>query len=577
MAADSMTNGEIADLIDTLGDLYELDGAVVYRVLAYRKAASRFRETSDSVWRLSAQGRLTELADVGDTIAEKVGQLRETGTMEALEKLRARIPESLVEIMRIPGLGAKTARKLWQELEITTIGQLEAAARDGRLAELPGFGEKKQATILEQLAAGTQPRKGRIRLDQALELVDQVLGPLRAHPACQAADEAGSLRRRVETVGDIDLIAASPAPRELTDWFVALPFVSSVIGHGDTKGSILTHNGVQMDLRVVPHESYGNLLQHFTGSKAHNVAMREDASARKLKVSEWGIEDEETGEVFRTPDEDAVYRHLGYEPIPPELREHLGELAQAREGRLPQLVTTAELRGDLHTHTDWSDGKHTLAELVAAARAHGHDYLAVTDHSAGVGMGIGLEADDLRRQIEQIRELDATLDDLHVLAGCEVDIMGDGRLYLPDDVLAELDWVVASLHVAQRQGSARITSRLVAAAEHPAVDVIGHPSGRLLGKREGYEFDVEAVVAACAEHGTMLEINAQPHRLDLRPQHARVAIAAGVPLVISTDAHRIGSLGFQHFGVAMARRAGATSGEIANTRGLAELRALARR
>ena len=406
MAADSMTNGEIADLIDTLGDLYELDGAVVYRVLAYRKAAARFRETPESVWRLSEQGRLTELADVGDTIAQKIGQLRETGTIEALEKLRARIPETLVEIVRIPGLGAKTARKLWQDLGITTAAQLEQAARDGRLAETPGFGAKKQATILEQLAAGVPQRKGRIRLDQALDLVAQVLGPLREHPACSAADEAGSLRRRVETVGDIDLIAASADPRALTDWFVALPFVASVIGHGDTKGSIVTHNGVQMDLRVVPHASYGNLLQHFTGSKAHNVALREEASARMLKVSEWGIEDEQTGEVFRTADEHEVYRHLGYEPIPPELREHVGELALAREARLPELVTTADLRGDLHTHTDWSDGKHTLVELVAAARAHGHEYLAVTDHSAGVGMGIGLEADDIRRQIEQIRELD---------------------------------------------------------------------------------------------------------------------------------------------------------------------------
>ena len=573
----AMMNGEIADQLELLGDLYELDGAVVYRVLAYRKAASRFRETPESVWRLSEEGRLTELADVGDTIAQKIGQLRETGTMEALEKLRAKVPESLVEIMRLPGLGAKTARKLWQELNITTLAELELAARSGVLADLPGFGEKKQATILELIEAGATPRKGRIRLDQALELADAIVADLRANPGCLAADAAGSLRRRVETVGDVDVIAAAEDARALTDWFAAQPFVAKVIGHGDTKASIITHNGVQIDLRVVPHESYGNLLQHFTGSKAHNVAMREEASARELKVSEWGIENEQTGEVFRTTDEDEVYRHLGYAPIPPELREHTGELVLAREGKLPTLVALSDLRGDLHTHTDWSDGKHTLAALVAAAQAHGHHYLAVTDHSAGVGMGIGLEADDIRRQIEEIRAINAGLDGFELLAGCEVDIMGDGSLYFPDDVLAELDWAVASIHVAQRQDRDRLTKRLLNAAQHPSIDVIGHPSGRLIGKREGYDFDVEAVVASCAEHRTFLEINCDPHRLDLRPAHARLAKESGVKLVLSTDAHQLESLNLQRFGIMMARRAGLTAADVANTLSYGELRAAGKR
>ncbi len=570
-----LRNGEIADLFDLLGDLYELDGAVVYRVLAYRKAAKRFRETAESVWTLSEQGRLTELDDIGDTIATKVGELRETGTMQALEKLRGRVPESLVELVRLPGLGAKTARKLWQELEITTLAELEAAARDGRLRELPGFGERKEQQLLAQLEAGAAPRKRVFRLDQALELARTVLEPLRAHPACERADEAGSLRRRAESVGDVDVIAASADGPALTAWLVAQPFVAEVIGQGATKASILTHNGVQLDLRVVPLASYGNLLQHFTGSKGHNVRMREDAQRRGMSVSEWGIEDTETGEVFRTPDEDEVYRHLGYEPIPPELREDNGELELARRGALPELVELGDLRGDLHMHTDWSDGKHSLLDLVEAARAHGHEYIAVTDHSAGVGMGIGLEADGVRRQIEAVQRVRETLDDgFALLAGCEVDIMGDGSLYLPDDVLAELDWVVASLHVAQRQAPDRITKRLLAAAEHPCVDVIGHPSGRLIGEREGYEFDVEAIVAACAANGTFIEINAQPHRLDLRPAHARLALAAGVKLVISTDAHRLAAIDYQELGVFMARRAGATKDDVANTRPLAELAAL---
>ena len=288
----------------------------------------------------------------------------------------------------------------------------------------------------------------------------------------------------------------------------------------------MTHNGVQLDLRVVPLESYGNLLQHFTGSKGHNVRMREEAQKRGLSVSEWGITNEETGEVFRTPDEDEVYRHLGYQPIPPELRENNGELELARRNELPVLVEVGDMRGDLHLHSDWSgDGKHPLLDVVAAVREHGHEYMAITDHSGGVGMGIGLEADDVRRQIEAVHLIRETLDGFELLAGCEVDIMGDGSLYLPDDLLGELDWVLASLHVAQRQDADRMTKRLLAAAEHPSVDAIGHPSGRMIGKREGYDFDVEAVVAACAEHGTFLEINAQPHRLDLRPAHARLAVA----------------------------------------------------
>ena len=336
-----------------------------------------------------------------------------------------------------------------------------------------------------------------------------MLEPLRAHPACERADEAGSLRRRAETVGDVDVIAAATDGPALTAWLVEQPFVAEVLGQGTTKASVLTHNGVQLDLRVVPPESYGNLLQHFTGSKGHNVRMREDAQRRGKSVSEWGIEDVESGEVFRTGDEDEVYRHLGYEPIPPELREDNGELELARQNELPELVELGDMRGDLHLHSDWSgDGKHPLLDVVAAVRrarprVHG-------DHRPLGGRRHGHRPRGRRRAPpdrggpQLIRE---TLDDFDLLAGCEVDVMGDGSLYLPDDLLGELDWVVASLHVAQRQDSDRITKRLLAAAEHPCVDVIGHPSGRLIGKREGYAFDVEALVAACATHGTFLEIN----------------------------------------------------------------------
>ena len=572
-----LSNGEIAQIIDTLGDLYELDGAVVYRVLAYRRAATSMRETHESVWRLSEQGRLTELDGIGDTIAAKVKELRETGTLASLEKLRAKLPESLVEIKRVPGVGPKTARRIYDELGIATLGELEAAARAGTLRGHAGIAERKEQQILEAIEAGAGPRKTEILLDRALGLSATILEGVRAHEACVRASEAGSLRRRVETVGDIDLIAASDDAAALIGWFCEQAIAASVVGRGDTKGSIVTHDGVQVDLRVVPPSAYGNLLQHFTGSKAHNVAMREDAVKRGLKVSEWGIETVETGEVFQTDDEDEVYRRLGYQPIPPEIREGTTELARARAGTIPTLVQLDDLRGDLHAHTDASDGKATLAQMVAAAQTAGLDYLAITDHSAGVGMGIGLERDQVQRHVEQIREYAAGLDGFTLLAGAEVDVMVDGSLYYDDELLAGLDWVVASLHVGQRQDSERATSRLLAAIENPHVDVVAHPSGRLLGRRDGYEFDVQAVVEAAARTGTFLEINCGPHRLDLRPAHAKAAIEAGVKLLISTDAHRATSFAHLALGVAVARRAWATPDDIANTLPWAELDAMRKR
>jgi DNA polymerase (family X) len=566
-----LSNGEIAQLIDLLGDLYEIDGAVVYRVLAYRKAAASMRETPESVWRLSEEGKLTQLDGIGDTIAAKVRELRETGTLVSLEKLRAKLPESLVEIKRLPGVGAKTAKRIYDELGISTIAELEAAATAGTLRGHAGIAEKKEQAILEAIAAGAGSRKTVIILERALRLSESILQGLRAQQTCVRASEAGSLRRRVEVVGDIDLIAASDDAGALIGWFCEQEIAAQVVGRGETKGSIITNDGVQVDLRVVPPAAFGNLLQHFTGSKAHNVAMREDAVKRGLKVSEWGIENVETGAVFQTDEEDEVYRHLGYVPVPPEIREGTVELARARAGTLPALVEVGDVRGDLHVHTNVSDGKATLVEMVEAARAWGLDYLAITDHSAGVGMGIGLEPDALPRHLESIRELAASLDDFTLLAGVEVDVMVDGSLYYDDELLSQVDWVVASLHVGQRQDSARATRRMLSAIENPYVDVLAHPSGRLLGRREGYEFDVQAVVEAAARTGTFLEINCGPNRLDLRPAHAKAAIEAGVKLVISTDAHRTTSFAHRALGVAMARRAWATADDIANTRPWAEL------
>ncbi len=574
-----LRNADVADLIDRLGDLYELDGAVVYRVIAYRKAAARMRVTAESVDRLSSEGRLTELADVGETIAAKVEELRTTGGLAALDRLEAKYPPGLVDIMRLPGVGAKTTRKLHDELGVAGIDELRIACEAGRVRDVPGLGARAEEKILAAIAAGGGPRKGAILLDRALERADALLAGLRAHPACVAASEAGSLRRRRETVGDLDLIASSDDPVALLAAFCRLDEVAEVTATGETKASILTHDSIQVDLRVVPPGSFGNLLQHFTGSKAHNVAMREEAVQRGLSISEWGVEDTATGEVFRTASEDEVYRHLGYQPIPPELRENAGELEAARAGSLPVLVEIADIRGDLHAHTTASDGHDSIQGMAAAAMARGYGYLAITDHSAGVGMGIGLEADDMLRHVERVRRCAEGLagSGFALLAGAEVDVMADASLYYSDDVLAQFDWVVASVHVAQRQDRDRMTARLVAAASHPLVDVIGHPSGRQLGEREAYDYDLEAVIEACLRHGTFLEVNANPRRLDLPPPAIRLAAEAGVGIVISTDAHRVATLDFIRYGVATARRGWATADAIVNTRPWAEVDARRRR
>jgi DNA polymerase (family 10) len=570
-----LRNADVASLIERLGDLYEIDGAVVYRVLAYRRAAARIRETGESVERLSAEGRLTELPDVGATIAAKIEELRTTGSLVALEKLESRYPAGLVEIMHLPGVGAKTTRKLFDALGVTTVDELRLACETGRVRDLKGLGARAEEKILAAIASGVTQRKAVVLLDRALARAGEFLAILRAHPACAAASEAGSLRRRRETVGDIDLIAASDDPPALLRAFVEAEGVAEVTGHGDTKASIVGHDGVAVDLRVVPPASYGNLLQHFTGSKDHNVAMREAAVQRGLSVSEWGIENVETGDVLRTEDEDEVYRFLGYAPIPPELREDSGELEAAREGRLPQLVELADVRGDLHTHTVASDGKATIGEMALAAAQRGYAYLALTDHSAGVGMGIGLEREELLAHAARIREHAARAPaGLTLLAGVEVDVMADASLYLDDDVLAGLDWVVASVHVAQSQSRDRLTARLVAAASHPQVDVVGHPSGRQLGQRDPYDYDAEALIAACAEHGTALEVNASPRRLDLPAHLVRLALQAGVRIAISTDAHRTTTLANMQLGVFTARRGWATAADVLNARDLAAIAAL---
>jgi DNA polymerase (family X) len=564
-------NAELADLLEVLADLLELDGADAFRLAAYRKAATRIREAAVPVAQLAVEGKATRLSGIGTTIENKIVEYVETGDLSALAKLRDRLPTGLVEVMHVPGLGPKTARKLWTELGVTSADDLRAAAEQGRLSELPGLGKKTEEKVLAALAKPKAKVERRALLGHVLPAVARAVAELREHPAAERVSEAGSVRRRCETVHDLDIIATANDPAALTTHFAALPWVADVLARGSSKTTVVSHDGLRFDLRVVPPESYGSLLQHFTGSAAHNVALREDAVRRKLSVSEYGVENTETGEVFHTASEEELYEHLGYQWIPPELRENRGELTAARNAGLPQLVQLDDLRGDLHMHTDWSDGRGTLEEMVEAARALGHRYIAICDHAKRLKDG------RLELQAEAIAAINERTTGLRVLSGVEVDVRADGTVDLPDDVLAERDWVMASIHSGFDQPRDRITKRLIAALENPHVDCIGHPTGRKLNRRDPYDLDFEAVVASAADNRKFLEINSQPDRLDLIDTHARAAAEAGVGVVVSTDAHRVHELRYLELGVAQARRGWLTADQVVNTRPWRDVQRLLRR
>jgi len=554
-------NAELADQLDLLADLSELLGEQGFRVIAYRRAATRIRETPGSVAEMALAGTAKELPGIGRTIEEKLVEVVEQGEMSAVAKRRAEVPEELVTFLRLPGLGPKTAARIWRELGISTLGGLREAAEAEQLRGLPGLGERSEEKILEALRKGVgddAPR--RTPLGVGLPAVLEAAATLREHPAAIRVSEAGSVRRRRETFRDLDLIATATDPAALTAAFVQLPFVAEVVAHGDTKATVVSGNGLRFDLRVVPPESYGNLLQHFTGSKDHNIALREAAVRQGLSVSEYGITTVETGAVFTAQTEEEVYAHLGYAYIPPELRENSGELEAARDGSLPTLVELSDLRGDLHSHSTWSsDGKSSLEEMALAARDRGYAYLAVTDHSHYLRDG------RLELQAAEIEGLNERLAPFRLLRGIEVNIKADGNLDVSDETLAGLDWVVASLHTSFDRHP---TERILASIDNPHVDCIGHLTGRRLSRREGAHVDVEKVVERAAETGTALEINSQPDRLDLRDTHARLAGEAGVRICVDSDAHSTTALGYVDLGVAQARRAWLTKKQILNAQPL---------
>jgi DNA polymerase (family X) len=569
-----MRNGEIADAFDELGSLYELDGAVVYRVVAYRNAAKAIREAGVSVEELARQGRTTELAGVGKTIAEKIDALLESGAIPAAERLRDRIPSGLIEVTRIPGLGPKRARQLHDALGVKSLEDLRRVAEDGSIESVPGFGAKAQEKVLAALAAGADgTQQARLLLSKALALADGMLEGLRPHAT--RVELAGSARRWAESCKDLDIVAASDDPAALAAAFAELAEIDEVQSSSSAGAKGITHSGLPVDLRIVPERTFGNLLQHFTGSGKHNEALRTAAVKRGLHVSEHGIVDDANGETSACATEQEVYERLGLGWIPPELRENRGELEAARDGRLPELVTLADVRGDLHSHTVASDGRNTIEEMAQAARARNYEYLAITDHSATHGFGNDVQPDQLRRQIERIRTLDVP--GITVLAGTETNVLPDGSLDYDDDLLAELDWVVASVHTSFQMSERELTERVVRAIEHPLVDVIGHPTGRLIGRREAYALDLDHVISAAAASGTFLEINANPNRRDLSDAYARAAAEAGVTLIVDSDAHGTDTLANMRYGIATARRAWLSAEQVANTRSWEELDRLRKR
>jgi DNA polymerase (family 10) len=572
-----MRNPEIAAALDELADLNELNGAVVYRVVAYRQAAKAVRESAIAVEQLAAQSRLTELSGVGKTIEEKIKALLETGEIPAATKLKQKFPAGLVELMRIPGLGPKTARKIYEEIGVTSLDELRRAAQEGKLRSIPGLGPKVEQNILDSLSLPRDGAGDRHLLSDVLPLARQIVDQLRAHPGADRVELAGSARRWTDTCKDLDVIATARDARALSKALAKLDTTAEARATGEAGARIVTHNGVVVELRVVAPEQFGNLLQHLTGSKQHNVALREYAVRRGLHVSEYGIEDEATGETITCASEQEVYATLGLDYIEPELREGRGELEIALQHRLPKLIEEADIRGDLHSHTVASDGRNTLAEMAAAARKRGYAYLAITDHSASFGFGHDVQPDELLRQVERVRELNRSLEGIKLLTGSEVNIHPDGSLDYEDTVLAELDWVNASVHSSFRIGEKAMTERILAAMDNPYVDAIGHLTGRLILRREPYPLDIERIVDHAATTGTMLEINANPDRRDLSDLHAHLAAERGVMIVINSDAHGSDTLELMRFGVATARRAWLTAEQVANTRTLSGLRKLRKR
>ena len=561
----SLTNQQIAELLENMGSLLEMKGDTVFKIRAYQRAARTIEHLPVPLAESIDSGEdITKIPGIGKAISEKIAEFIGTGKVAAFQKLLGELPPGVLDLKNIPGIGPKTAMAIGQELCISTVEGVAEAAADGRLASLPRMGQKAADGILRHIQA-FHAMGSRTPIGQALPVAEEIIAALREQcPDIGLLFPAGSLRRWEETIGDIDLIGTAPDPESVGDVLVRLPMVKDVLVHGPKKTSVIVDSGMQIDLRMGEPGSFGALLQYFTGSQQHNVRLRDYANRQGLSLNEYGITNIETGQIEEFRDEESFYARLGLPWMAPELRTGLYEVDAGLESRLPRLVEESDLNGDLHLHSEWSDGNDPMEMMVEAATAQGYGYMAITDHSAGLGVANGLTSERLESQIRLLRTMQDKYD-ITILCGSECDIRASGELDYPDEILARLDVVVASVHSAMGQDQATMTARMIKAMEHPAVTIIGHLTTRLLGQREPVEFDLEAVLQTARDTGTALEINASPERMDLRDTHAYRARELGVPLVINTDSHHHTHLDKRRFGVAVARRAWCRPEDILNT------------
>lgn len=568
----SLSNREIADIFERCADMLQIRGDNIHRVLSYRRASETIRGVPRDLRMISSEGALTDLSYIGKTIAAKIDEMLESGELEFYNRLKAEIPEGLVDIMHINGVGPKKAKLFWEQLEITSVDELKIAADADKLAGLPGMGKKSQQKILDGIEALSR-QTGRANIGEALPAAQKILDLLLELPEAQEGALAGSIRRGRETIGDVDILVAADDSGPIMQRFVTMENVARVLGHGPTKSSVELLSGLQVDVRVLAKSRWGTALNYFTGSLAHNVKMRQIALDRGLSLNEHALSpvDEnktiiDSAEKTLCDSEEKVYETLGLQYVPPELREDSGEIEAARERRLPRLITRADIVADLHMHSDWSDGKNTIREMVEACVERGHEYIVITDHSRSLGIANGLSIERLLAQAEEVRRINDEMGgSIEVLAGTEMDIKADGSLDYPDEVLAQLDFVIASLHSGLSQRREQVTARLLNAIRNPYVRMIGHPSARQFPNRDEVDADWDAVMAAAKEEETVLEINANPLRLDLKPELARLAKDMGVPLAINTDAHRLAHLDLMEFGVTNARRGWVEARHVVNT------------
>ena len=560
-----MRNSEVAALFNEIADFLEIKGENPFRVRAYRRAAQAMEGLTEDVAAVAAREGLQDIPGIGKDLAGKIQEYLERGAVEYLEDLRKEIPPGVVEMMSVHGVGPKTAKLLYEKAGVTSVERLEELARAHALVGTPGIQAKTEENILKGIAVWKSGRE-RMPLGTALPVAEAIRATLEPLEETDQISLAGSVRRMRETVKDIDILVTSRRPARVMEAFVRLPNVVEVLAHGETKSSVRLREGIQADLRVVEPECFGAALQYFTGSKQHNIRVRELAQRQGLKVNEYGVFDEKTNRRVAGATEEDVYRSVGLPLVPPEIREDGGEIEAALENRLPELVRLDDIRGDLQLHTTWSDGAHSVADLAAGVRAKGYQYMAVTDHSKSATVAGGMKEAQVVQMIAEVRALNARLRGFRVLAGCEVDIRADGSLDFSDEILAQLDLVQVSVHSRFKMSREDMTRRIVRAVQHPLVHILGHPTGRLIGERAPYEVDVEAVLQAAKLGGVAAEINASPSRLDLNDLHARRAKDLGIPITISTDAHAIPQLDYMRYGVAVARRAWLAPADVLNTR-----------